>query len=98
MSSESQEMGGPHPVRMQRLEMERNGQIAFVNYSVAPKDGFTLWHTEVPESLRGTGLGGELVRKALAFAQEKELAVKIICPFAREYIARHNELQMDTSS
>jgi len=80
-------------VLMQRLEIEQDGAIAFLNYSVNDQHQLTIWHTEVPEHLRGKGVGGQLVEKALALAAEKQWSVQPICSFAKDYITRHPSSQ-----
>ena len=76
-------------VLMQRLEIEQDGATAFLNYSVDGERQLTIWHTEVPEHLRGKGIGGQLVQKALALAAEKGWSVEPICSFAKAYISQH---------
>jgi len=76
-------------VLMQRLEIEQDGVIAFLNYSVNDQRQLTIWHTEVPEHLRGKGIGGQLVEKALALASERQWSVQPICSFAKAYISEH---------
>jgi len=84
--------GASGAVQMPRLEIERDGQISFVTYSVSEEGRLTLWHTEVPEKLRGSGIGGELVQQALALAHERRLSIEPVCPFSRDYLSRHPEL------
>ena len=76
-------------VRMQRLEIEQDGAIAFLNYSVDSERQLTIWHTEVPEHLRGKGVGGQLVQKTLTLAAEKGWSVEPICSFAKAYMSQH---------
>ena len=76
-------------VLMQRLEIEQDGVTALLNYSVNDQGQLTIWHTEVPEHLRGKGIGGQLVEKALALAAEKGWSVVPICSFAKAYISQH---------
>ena len=80
-------------VLMQRLEIEQDGAIAFLNYSVNDQRQLTIWHTEVPDHLRGKGVGGQLVEKALALAAEKGWSIQPLCSFAKDYIARHPSSQ-----
>lgn len=86
-------MSERNPVLMQRLEIDQDGAIAFLNYSVNDQHQLTIWHTEVPEHLRGKGVGGQLVEKALALAAEKHWSVQPLCSFAKDYIARHSSSQ-----
>jgi predicted GNAT family acetyltransferase len=73
-----------------RFEIERNGEVAYLDYSLA---GYTLVlsHTEVPEKLRHMGLAASLAETALRWAREHNLKVDIVCPTAQQYIAKHPE-------
>jgi predicted GNAT family acetyltransferase len=51
-----------------------------------------LVHTGVPDSMRGGGVGGELVRFAIAEVRRTELRLVVRCPFAKAYLRRHPEL------
>ncbi len=51
-------------------------------------------HTEIKPEFEGRGLGGALVREALARARAEGLEVLPFCPFVREYIERHPD-QLD---
>ena len=71
-----------------RFETERDGHVAFLSY--LRRDGsLVLVHTEVPDELEGHGLGGALVRAAVDYAAEHDLAVVPECPFASEWLRRH---------
>jgi uncharacterized protein len=52
-------------------------------------DRLVLVHTEVPAELGGRGIGGQLVRAALAKAASADLTVVPLCPFARNWLERH---------
>jgi len=67
-----------------------DGSIAFIEYTVHDKT-LTLVHTEVPPELGGRGLGGIIVKAALEDAKNQGLRVVPQCPFARNYIERHEE-------
>ncbi len=54
-------------------------------------DRFLLLHTEVPEQLEGRGLGGRLVRSALARARREQLTIVPWCPFARRWLKEHSD-------
>jgi len=51
----------PEPVQATsgRLEIERQGHVAYLEYTLAGKV-LQLIHSEVPAALRGQGLGSEL--------------------------------------
>jgi len=48
-----------------------------------------LVHTEVPEAFRGRGIGGELVKAALARAAESGETVVPSCPYVRTWLQGH---------
>jgi predicted GNAT family acetyltransferase len=73
-----------------RLEIERNGEVAYLEYSLSGNT-LELIHTKVPEKLRGMGLASSLAETALAWARESSFKVDIICPVAADYIAKHPE-------
>ena len=52
-------------------------------------DRLILVHTEVPEVWGGHGLGGRLVRAALARAKADGLTVVPWCPYARRWLHEH---------
>lgn len=76
----------------QQFEMETDGALAFLTYRV--QDGARyLMHTEVPEELRGRGLGGRLVRGALDRMRAAGERVVPLCPFVAKFIERHPEYE-----
>ena len=80
----------PQRVTNGRIEIERDGEIAYLEYSLSG-DVLELTHTEVPKKLRGLGLSSSLAETALNWAREQKLKVDIICPSVKEYIAKHPE-------
>ena len=53
-----------------------------------------LIHTDVPDALGGRGIGGRLVRAAIAHAGAEHLTIVPWCPFARQWLTDHpNEAQ-----
>jgi uncharacterized protein len=85
----------PKPLQVQnvttgRIEMERNGEVAYLEYSLSG-NVLQLIHTEVPKKLRGMGLASSLAETALHWAREDKLNVDIICPSVQTYIVKHPE-------
>jgi uncharacterized protein len=80
----------PQKVTTGRIEIERDGQVAYLEYSLSG-NVLELIHTEVPENLRAMGLASSLAETALRWAREKNLKVDIICPSVQQYVARHPE-------
>ena len=73
-----------------RFEIEQNGGVAYLEYSLSP-GVLELIHTEVPKELRHLGLATALVETALQYARQHNLKVDIICPTVRQYMAKHPE-------
>lgn len=80
----------PQQVTSGRMEIERNGHVAYLEYTLAGKI-LQLIHSTVPQELRGQGLGSELAHAALEWAREQDLKVDVICPSVAEYLKKHPE-------
>ena len=88
VSIEREELNGVHEFVL-RIDGERHGFLEFTRPGVGV---MRIEYVEVDPSLRGTGLGRQLVEKAVAFAKEAELKVVPICSYARAVIARDANL------
>jgi hypothetical protein len=91
----ARELIHPKPARLQnvisgRVEIERDGKIAYLEYSLGG-NVLELIHTEVPKELRNLGLASVLAERALNWARKEGYKVDVICPFVREYISKHPE-------
>ena len=76
-----------------RYELLVDGDVAGeIRYRRRP-DAIALVHTEVSASLKGRGLGADLVRAALDDLRARGLQIVPICPFVRSYIRRHPEYE-----
>jgi uncharacterized protein len=71
-----------------RFEVTVDGTLAELVYR-RRADRLVLVHTEVPDALSGQGIGGTLVRAALAEAAARDLTVVPLCAFARAWLRRH---------
>ena len=73
-----------------RFEMDVGGELALLTYE--ERDGkLYLLHTEVPEALRGRGLGEQVVKQALEQARAAGTPVVPFCTFVQAYVKRHPE-------
>ena len=70
-----------------------DGQIAFAAYNLLP-GAIRFYHTVVPESHGGQGIGTALVAAGLAAARERGLKVMPVCPFFAAYLKKHPEMQV----
>ena len=67
--------------------IEQDGDwIAEMTYVRTGENEITIDHTEVDESLRGEGIGEDLVAEGVKFARENNLRVIATCPFTRKVI------------
>lgn len=71
-----------------RLEIHADGEVAELAYRTRA-GRLVLIHTEVPDSLGGRGLGGQLVLGAIGKASHEGLTIVPVCPFARGWLERH---------
>lgn len=69
-----------------------DGEFAFAAYNLLP-GAIRFYHTVVPESHGGQGLGTALIHAGLAAARERGLKVIPICPFFRAYLKKHPDEQ-----
>jgi len=73
-----------------RFVLELDGEVAELVYRLNGKR-LVLLHTGVPETLRGRGIAGRLVRAAVERAAAEGLTVVPLCPYAREWLKDHPE-------
>ncbi len=73
-----------------RFVIRKDGTEAELVYLVEG-ERMLLLHTEVPEEWGGQGIGGHLVRAALARAETDGLTVVPWCPFARRWLHDHGD-------
>jgi predicted GNAT family acetyltransferase len=74
-----------------RFVFQNDGAVAELVYEVDATRLFLL-HTEVPEALRGQGVGGQLVTAAVGRALDDGLTVVPWCPYARRWLGRHPDV------
>lgn len=68
--------------------VNRDGaRLAELSYTVAGSR-VILDHTQVDDSLRGTGTGAKLVAAAVEWARAEKLSLLPLCPFARSVFDR----------
>jgi predicted GNAT family acetyltransferase len=67
-----------------KFYVEENGeQVAELAYHKKDEGQINLYHTEVDESLRGKGVGKDMLQAAAQFARENHLKILPTCPFAK---------------
>jgi len=73
-----------------RYELEVAGSVAFIDYHRAGRV-VTLTHAEVPQALRGGGIGAALARGTLELARAQGDSIVPRCAFVVAYLRRHPE-------
>ncbi|WP_250436770.1 GNAT family N-acetyltransferase [Hanstruepera flava] len=68
-----------------------NSRLAEMTYSKAGYDKIIIDHTEVDESLKGQGVGKQLVKAAVEYAREKQIKILPLCPFAAAVFKKQSE-------
>jgi len=86
-------MNNPIQVTRSRFEIVQDGQTSYLEFETDGHGWLTLWHTEVPEELRGRGLAQELVTTAFQYAKDNNLKVDVVCPVAHHIVQSHPEFQ-----
>jgi predicted GNAT family acetyltransferase len=72
-----------------RFEIRVDGRRAGFTEYRRSAGAYAFVHTEIEPEFEGKGLGGALIRAALAQAREEGAAVLPFCPFVQDYIRRH---------
>jgi uncharacterized protein len=80
----------PELVTAGRFELEREGQVAYLEYTTTA-NVLALLHSEIPDSMRGSGMATELAKTALDYAREKHMKVDVVCPFVAGFLKNHPE-------
>jgi predicted GNAT family acetyltransferase len=75
-------------VALHRFELPEQGDTAFLLYERTPT-ALRLIHTEVPDALRGKGVGSKLVSGVIDLAEQNGLKIIPLCPFVIEFLKAH---------
>lgn len=86
-------MSGQKGNSMSRFELEEDGETAYLEFELDNAGWITLWHTEVPEALRGRGIAGMLAKTALEYSRDHQLKVDVVCPLVASYVSKNPEFQ-----
>jgi predicted GNAT family acetyltransferase len=81
-----------HNEARQRFETTVEGQLCVADYQLR-NDVMWMTHTGVPPAVGGRGIAAELVRVALAWAEQKGYRVEPSCSYVAVYMRRHPETQ-----
>lgn len=67
--------------------------VAEMTYSKAGEVKIIIDHTEVDPSLKGQGVGRQLLDKVVSMAREKGIKILPLCPFAHAMFRRDASLK-----
>lgn len=74
-----------------RYVLALGGNEAELSYSRVNDRMVIIDHTGVPDALRGTGAGLQLLERAISDARSSDTKILPLCPFATEQFRRHPE-------
>ncbi len=74
-----------------RYVVRIDGAEAELTYSRAGETRIIIDHTQVPEALKGRGIGVMLVSRAVEDARAEGKKIIPLCPFAKMQFGRHPE-------
>ena len=74
-----------------RYVLRRKGVEAEITFSVTTPTLVIADHTEVPDSLRGTGAGADLFAYMVADARNRGFKIMPLCPFVNAQRKKHPE-------
>ena len=66
-----------------------DGHEAELTYSILSAQTIIADHTGVPDAIRGTGVGLQLVERLVADARADGVKIVPLCPFVKAQLARH---------
>lgn len=72
-----------------RYVLTRDGLEAELTYSILGKTQVIADHTDVPEALKGQGIGELLVERLVADARAEGFRIVPLCPFVNAQRRRH---------
>ncbi|MEP6646245.1 MAG: GNAT family N-acetyltransferase [Saprospiraceae bacterium] len=75
-----------------RFEMPYQEDVAYIDYRWY-NETLILLYIFVPVPFRGKGLSSHLIEYALKYAREKNVKIKVFCPYISKYIRLHPEHQ-----
>jgi predicted GNAT family acetyltransferase len=81
-------MSVTHDQGSHQFSTEVNGHRAVLDYTLTGSI-MNITHTGVPTAIGGRGIAAELMRAALAAAQEHHWSVNPICSYAVAYMKKH---------
>ncbi|MBX9735225.1 MAG: N-acetyltransferase [Chitinophagaceae bacterium] len=79
-----------HLADKKRFEWKADGAISFIEY-YQKGDCYILWHSQVPQSLRGQGIGKQLVEATFDYLLQHNIKAKATCKYIRMIAMRNSK-------
>jgi len=73
-----------------RFEVDLGYDFAYIDYRYHDDD-IVLMHTFVPNSHRGQGIAGKMIKKVLEYIKAEKIPLIVYCPTINKYIENHPE-------
>ncbi|GAB3807974.1 GNAT family N-acetyltransferase [Virgibacillus kimchii] len=77
---------------------EEENPLAEITFDTSEENNIVIDHTYVSSELRGQGMAGKLVDKAVKHAREKDKKIVALCPYAKSKIEKtpeHKDILVD---
>src|ERR1039458_1611375 len=81
-----------HVPEQHRFEVNLGDGIAFIEYTWHKKD-MVIMHTYVPDTHRGQGIAGKMIKQVLDYVRHNHIPLIVYCPAVNKYIDSHPEYQ-----
>ena len=78
-----------HNLQEQTFYAQVEGKEEEVAYSLSEEGIIEFMHSYVSESMRGQGVGEQLVEAGFAYAKEKGMKIVATCRFVAAFVKRH---------
>ena len=76
-----------------RFETKLGDEFAYIDYRWHKGD-IVFMHTFVPQAGQGKGIAGKLAKFALEYVKEKNLKMKLYCPYMTTYVEKNPEYKV----
>jgi predicted GNAT family acetyltransferase len=70
---------------------ESEKQLAEMTFVWAGEDRIIIDHTEVDDSLKGKGVGKQMLDAAVEYARDKNIKIIPLCPFAKAILTKEDQ-------
>lgn len=79
-----------HVPEHRRFELNLGDGLAFIEYTWHKTD-MVIMHTYVPDTHRGQGIAGNMIKQTLDYIRDQKIPLIVHCPAVNKYIDSHPE-------